>query len=227
MTIDSQFIPRKELESAIETIKNIGVEPHVINADILNYDDVTGNPPDRCYFCKKKIFLLLRDFSGSMGIEEILEGTNADDAGDYRPGKKALAELGIRSPLMEAGLTKQEIRQLSREAGISTWDRPPAPCLATRFPYGTRITEEGISRIEKAEELIHSMGIDIVRVRDHGNIARIEVPDIYLPKIIDRNHSGEIIVYFKELGFQYVTLDIQGYRMGSMNEVLVRDKING
>jgi uncharacterized protein len=157
------------------------------------------------------------------GIEYLVEGSNIDDEGDYRPGMKAVEELGVRSPLKEAGLTKAEIRVISKELHLPTWDKPASPCLATRIPYGQKITPERLIRVEQAEKFLHTLGIEILRVRDHGELARIEVIPEDMPLILEKENAGKIAAWLKKLGFTYVTVDLAGYRSGSMNESLKRE----
>ncbi len=179
-----------------------------------------SNPPERCYYCKKELFSKLIELAAQQKVNYVADGSNYSDMGDFRPGMKAASELGIRSPLQEAEFTKEEIRILSKEMNLSTWDKPSTTCLATRFPYGTEITREGLSKVEIAENFLMDLGLKQLRVRVHGDIARIEVPrsDMYI--FLNENISMKVIEKFKSLGYIYITLDIQGYRTGSMNESL-------
>ena len=180
------------------------------------------NPPDRCYHCKKALFRKLIAFAQANGLNAVLEGSNIDDDGDYRPGRRAIKELGIRSPLHDAGLTKGEIRELSKKLGLPTADKPSFACLASRFPYGERITAAGLERVEKAEQWLLDAGLGLtqLRVRSHGDVARIEVPPEAIARIAAR--AEEVAAALKGFGFAYVALDLQGYRTGSMNESLSR-----
>ena len=220
VTVRSPLIPRHELEDAVAFCRAEGIRHEIIDFDALAVPVVAANPPDRCYHCKKAIFGRILEFARTQGLAAVMEGSNTDDDGDYRPGRRAIAELGIRSPRREAGLSKADIRALSREMGLSTWSKPSFACLASRFPYGERITAAGLERVERAERWLREAGLDLeqLRVRAHGDMARIEVPPDDIARVAA--HAAEISTAFKEFGFAYVTLDLQGYRTGSLNEVL-------
>ncbi len=220
VTVRSQLIPRHELDEAAAFCRQEGIRHEIIDFDALSAPAVIANPPDRCYHCKKEVFGLISAFARTAGLAAVLEGSNLDDDGDYRPGRCAIKELGIRSPLHEAGLSKAEIRALSREMGLPTWDKPSFACLASRFPYGERITAAALERVEKAEQWLLDAGLGLkqLRVRSHGDLARIEVPPADIPRLAAR--AAEISAALKELGFAYAALDLQGYRTGSLNEVL-------
>ena len=219
VTVRSPLIPRHELDEAAAFCRQEGIRHEVIDFDALSAPAVVANPPDRCYHCKKEVFGLILAFARAAGLAAVLEGSNLDDDGDYRPGRRAIKELGIRSPLHEAGLSKAEIRALSREMGLPTWDKPSFACLASRFPYGERLTVAVLERVERAERwLREELGLTQLRVRSHGDLARIEVPPDDIPRLAAR--AAEIAAAFKGLGFAYVTLDLQGYRTGSLNETL-------
>ena len=221
VTVRSPLIPRHELDEAAAFCRQEGIRHEVIDFDALSAPAVVANPPDRCYHCKKEVFGLISAFARAAGLAAVLEGSNLDDDGDYRPGRRAIKELGIRSPLHEAGLSKAEIRALSREMGLPTWDKPSFACLASRFPYGERLTVAALERVERAERwLREELGLTQLRVRSHGDLARIEVPPGDIPRLAAR--AAEIAAAFKGLGFAYVTLDLQGYRTGSLNETLER-----
>ncbi len=220
VTAASEMHSGREFEGAGEYARILGVKHLVIHSDELDDEQFTSNPPDRCYLCKKGLARKLMEIARENSLLFVAEGSNQDDTADYRPGAAALAEFGIRSPLLEAGLTKKEIRRLSFELGIPTWNKPPQPCLATRFPYGTRITREDLSRIARAEELIAGLGFTQFRVRFHGDIARIEVIKEEFPRLMQQDTAEKIISGLKGLGFRYITADLEGYRMGSMNETL-------
>ena len=219
-TARSHSFPNRELDEATAFCRAEGVRHVVIDSEELDIPGFAENPPDRCYHCKKELFSKLLAFARDNGLAAVLEGSNIDDDGDYRPGRRAIRELGILSPLHEAGLTKAEIRVLSREMGLPTFDKPSFACLASRFPYGERITVRGLERVEKAEQwlLDAGWGLTQLRVRSHGDLARIEVPPADIPRLAAR--AAEIAAAFKDLGFAYVTLDLLGYRTGSMNEIL-------
>ena len=220
VTARSHSFPKRELDEATAFCRAEGVRHVVIDSEELDIPGFAENPPDRCYHCKKELFGKLLAFARDNGLAAVLEGSNIDDDGDYRPGRRAIRELGILSPLHEAGLTKAEIRVLSREMGLPTFDKPSFACLASRFPYGERITVRGLERVEKAEQwlLDAGWGLTQLRVRSHGDLARIEVPPADIPRLAAR--AAEIAAAFKDLGFAYVTLDLLGYRTGSMNEIL-------
>jgi len=173
---------------------------------------------DWCYYCKKRLFSMLIDLRNKHGLNNVIDGSNHDDTNDFRPGSRALLELGIRSPLQEAGLTKTDIRFLSRKLNLPTHNKPSSPCLATRFPYGMPITEEGLLRVNSAELFLAKYKINPLRVRDYGNTARIEVPKEKITLFLDRNMVNDIIKHFKTLGYSYISLDLEGYRTGSLNE---------
>jgi uncharacterized protein len=184
----------------------------------LKNPDFSSNPQDRCYHCKSELFGKLKGLADKEGIKWVADGTNIDDTKDYRPGRKAASNCGVRSPLLEAGLTKSEIRERSKERGLPTWDKPALACLASRLPYGEKITADKLNRVEEAEKFMHSMGFRLMRVRSHGNIARIELSPEELEKATQPDLRLKIITHFKKIGFVYVTLDLEGYRTGSMNE---------
>jgi uncharacterized protein len=217
VTAASETYPENEFDGALEYARIIGVRHITITTSELDDERFVSNPPDRCYFCKNELGKRLKEIAAEHSLRFVADGTNADDTGDYRPGAKALAELQIRSPLMEASLTKKEIQRLSRDMDIPTWNKPARPCLATRFPYGTPITRENLSRIARAEEILAGMGFTQYRVRFHGDIARIEVPKNDIPALLEDDTAVKVASGFKALGFLYVTVDLEGYRMGSMN----------
>lgn len=186
----------------------------------LEIEGFAKNPVNRCYFCKKELFTKVGEVAAKYGIKHVLDGSNLDDTGDYRPGMKAARELNVISPLKEAGLTKNDIRQLSKELNIPTWNKPSFACLSSRFPYGNEITVQKLSMVERAEQFLLDMGFRQLRVRHHGDIARIEVDPADRVKFFDLDVMDKVGNEFKAIGFKYVTLDILGYRTGSMNEVL-------
>ena len=219
VTARSATYPRSELEEARKTAKAFGVTHEEIDSDELQIDQFAQNPPDRCYYCKKELFSKLTEVAQRKGCHAVVDGTNVDDTRDHRPGRKAARELGIRSPLLEAGITKDEIRSLSRKMGLSTWNKGAFACLASRFPYGNPITEEKLRRVGQAEEVLRKAGFRQFRVRHHGTVARIEVAPEELPRFHDARFAAQIVRDFKKLGYTYVALDLEGYRTGSMNEL--------
>lgn len=216
VTIQSPYIPKWEIEEAKQLVAQLGVTFEILEAPII--DEIRHNPENRCYLCKKAVFSKIKDIAQREGYPYVIDGTNFDDIGDYRPGLKALAELNIKSPLLECQLTKQEIRDLSKELGLNTWDKPPYACLLTRIPYGNELKEEDFVKIEKAEKYMMARGFRAVRVRCHGNLARIEVDKKDKSKLFNAELLEEIAGKLKEFGFTYVTLDLEGYRVGSFNE---------
>lgn len=205
---------------AARIAEEVGGRHLVIETNELNDPEFRKNPPDRCYVCKKALFSRIVEFAKSEGLGTVVDGSNASDLDDYRPGMRALRELGIRSPLAEVGLTKSSIRRLAREMGMSNWDRPAATCLATRIPYGEEITLERLCRVDEAEEIILSLGFGQVRVRDHGEVARIEVEPGEVRRLTSDEIQPAAVSGLKKLGFRYVCADLEGYRTGSLNESL-------
>lgn len=220
VTINASMHTKKEIKEAIDYANEIKVKHTVLNVNDINIKEFIDNVPERCYFCKKKIFTQIIEISNKNKIINIADGSNIDDLSDFRPGMKALKELGIISPLKEAGLTKQEIRELSKMLNIPTWNKPSFACLASRIPYNHKITPEKLDMIEKSEEFIFKLGFKQFRVRHHGEIARIELQQNEILKFIESDASNKACKYLKSLGFNYVTIDLLGYRTGSMNEVL-------
>lgn len=221
VTARSSTYPVREFNEASEFIKKLDVKHIVIDSEELGIEGFSQNPVNRCYYCKKELFTKVRDIAVQNGIKYVADGSNLDDLDDYRPGLQALKELGIVSPLREAGLTKDEIRELSKEMALPTWDKPAFACLASRFPYGQEITGEKLSMIEKAEQFLLDCGFRQVRVRHHGEIARIEVARQERSRFFDLELMDKVHAKFTELGFRYVALDLRGYRTGSMNEGIV------
>ena len=219
LTVSSAAIPARELSEASEICAQYGIRHEIIEVNLLSIEGVRENPVTRCYLCKRRLFRMLLERAASHGIYTVADGTLADDTGDYRPGMRALEELRIRSPLLEAGLNKSEIRLLSKEFGLPTWDKPSYACLATRIPYGEPITAELLEMIEAAEQTLYAMGFRQMRVRVHcGNLARIEVPAEDLSRLFSMR--TQIVQAFQTIGFLYVSLDLQGFRSGSMNEAI-------
>jgi len=218
-----------EAANAIEGAATIGVPHLVISTQELEIPGFSDNPPERCYHCKRSLYGRLMDIARDNGLKTVIDGANADDSHDHRPGLKASRELGVRSPLAEAGLTKEEVRTLAHEWGLTGWDRPSSPCLASRFPYGDRITKEALVMVAEAEAYLHDLGLETVRVRHHGDLARIELVEEEVAHIMEESGVGEgagesmrrgIVLHLRGLGYRFVTLDLQGFRSGSLNEVL-------
>ncbi len=220
VTARSEIHASRELQAAEEIARRLGAKHIFIETHELADPKFSSNPPERCYSCKRGLFLRLNQVAAEYSLMQIVDGSNYDDLSQYRPGHKAAREYGVRSPLEEARLTKDDIRLLSREMGLTTWDKPAVPCLATRFPYGNEITMEGLRRVEKAEEFLYALGVGQLRVRDHGAVARIEVGSDDIPLLLREDVVEQVIHELTGLGYSYVTLDLQGFRSGSMDEVL-------
>lgn len=220
VTNTSEIHTLREKEDAVKFARDLNIPHMLIQGRELENPGFVKNSPERCYLCKKEIFSHLRQIAEKEGIPYVLDGENADDSDDYRPGSQATRELGVRSPLREAGLKKEEVRILSRHLGLPTWNKPALACLASRFPYGTEIDKKGLDQVDKAEEYLHSLGFSQVRVRHHGSIARIEVLPEEISRVLDPDLKGKIVKKLKDLGYTYVALDLTGYRTGSLNEML-------
>ena len=210
----------REREAARAIAEMLAVRLLQVDSDALDDTHVRHNQPDRCYHCKLHSFRLIRAVAREEGCTLIVEGCNVDDVDDYRPGMRAIRELGIESPLREAGLTKQEIRWLAREKGLPNWDEPAMACLASRIPYGREITADRLRRIDAAEEAVRAFGVRLVRVRDHGSVARIEVAPDAIARLLAPEAARALVARLRQLGFQHVALDLEGYRMGAMNASL-------
>ena len=218
-------VPERERGEAKAFCEEHGIRHFVCDADPLGEEHYRYNSPDRCYYCKKRIFTEIARIARENGITHVAEGSNTDDLGDYRPGLKAVEELGVKSPLREAGLTKADIRAISKVLGLPTWDKPSYACLASRFVYGEEITQEKLRMIDLAEQFLIDRGFPEERVRIHGRLARIEVTPRDIPRLAADGIREEVVKRFRELGFMYVTLDLQGYRVGSMNEMLGNKRV--
>ncbi|MBI4302125.1 MAG: ATP-dependent sacrificial sulfur transferase LarE [Chloroflexi bacterium] len=220
VTAASPTYPSHEVAAAVELAQKLGLHHRTIETCELEDPAFVANDPRRCYYCKRELFGRLREMADEAGLAWVADGFNADDLRDYRPGHRAGAELGVRSPLCEVGLTKEEIRLLSQRRGLTTWDKPALACLASRFPYGTSITEDILVRVAQAEEYLRQLGAHQLRVRHHNTIARIELDEESLALLMGPKTRADLVAKFRSLGYTYVTLDLAGYRTGSMNEVL-------
>jgi uncharacterized protein len=220
VTARSETYPESEVRAAARLARGLGVKHLLIKTAELENPKFAENSPLRCYHCKQELFSRLREIASARSIPYVLDGSNQDDRGDYRPGSRAGRELGVRSPLREAGLTKAEIRLLSKEIGLPTWDKPSLACLASRFPYFTAIERRTLLKVGRAEDIVRGLGLTQVRVRHHGEIARLEVRPDEFRKLITEKARAKLIAGLKKLGYAYITLDIEGYRTGSLNEPL-------
>ncbi|MBO5521576.1 MAG: ATP-dependent sacrificial sulfur transferase LarE [Eubacterium sp.] len=221
ITAKSSTFPERERNEAADFCKQHGIRHLILESEELDISGFRENPKDRCYYCKKELFTKIKELAAENGCAYVAEGSNMDDLGDYRPGLKAVDELGVTSPLRTAKLTKQEIRDLSQEFGLPTWDKPSFACLASRFVYGEEITAGKLSMVGRAEQLLLDLGFRQMRVRMHGNdMARIELLPEDIEKAVQPAIREKIVTSFKEFGFTYISLDLQGYRTGAMNEIL-------
>jgi uncharacterized protein len=220
VTALSPLYPERELSGVKKLIQALGARHRLIESNELEIPGFSKNPPNRCYYCKSKLFEELLSLAKEEGIAFVVEGSTLDDDQDHRPGRIAIQELGIRSPLKETGLTKAEVRELSKGLGLPTWDKPSFACLASRFPYGEEITEEGLRMVDEAEAFLFGLGFKQVRVRHYGNLARIEILKEEMVRLMDGSLREKVVGHLKEIGYRYITLDLQGFRSGSMNEVL-------
>lgn len=223
VTATSPTYPASELEEARKLANDFGVRHLIIDSNELLIPDFAENTEKRCYYCKSELFDIASAEAKKLGINHVADGSNTDDLNDFRPGRDAAIKLGIRSPLVEAGLSKDEIRELSRQMGLKTWDKPSFACLSSRFPYGTQITEERLYKVERCERFLKELGFRQFRVRYYNDTARIEVSPQELKGFLDDAKRLAIVKRFKEVGFTYITLDLQGYRTGSMNEVIKKE----
>jgi len=215
ITFNLPYTPGADVDDARTLAARMHVRHRIIEPQIP--DAITMNPPDRCYLCKRELFSALLRIAETEGLEYVLDGSNVDDLDDYRPGLRAVRELGVRSPLLDAGLTKQDIRDLSRAQGLPTWNKPAGACLLTRLPHGTSIVEEELQRIDRGEKFLRSLGFPAVRLRSHGTLARIELPPESIGVCLEPLLRDRINTRLKELGYDHVTVDLAGYRMGSLN----------
>jgi uncharacterized protein len=220
LTTTSPTMPDEDRQSALAMAELIGARHLVIESNELEIPGYAANPLNRCYLCKHNLFTVCEAKAAELRIDDIVDGLNLDDLNDYRPGMQAASEKRVRHPLVEAELTKAEIRDLSRAMDLPTWDRPASPCLSSRFPYGTTITPEGLAKVAAGEQLLHAMGFRVARVRYHGDVARIELEQREMPRIFESENRDYVDREFKKIGFRFVTIDLKGFRSGSLNEGL-------
>jgi len=222
VTAESASVPSQQRRMALELAAAYGFAHEIVTSRELERPEYRANPTNRCYFCKDELYRILVELAAARGFRTVVDGLNADDLGDFRPGRKAASEQGVRSPLMEAGLSKAEIRELSRRAGLPTAEQPASACLSSRFPYGMAITAEKLRIVDEGEERLRTLGFRVFRVRHHGDIVRLELGRDELPRALDPAMARQLAACFRSLGFRYVTLDLEGYRSGSLNEGLVQ-----
>jgi uncharacterized protein len=220
ITADSPSYPQRHRALALQTAREFGFNHEIIRTDEMARPEYRANPANRCYYCKHELYTHLASIARARGIPVIADGSNADDRGDYRPGRQAAREFGVRSPLDEAELTKAEIRELSRIAGLSTWDEPASACLSSRIPYFSEVTDEKLRMIERAETVLRDLGFRVCRVRHHDDIARLEIARDEMPRALEPAIADSIDRELRAIGYQHVTLDLRGYRLGSLNDAL-------
>jgi uncharacterized protein len=225
ITAVSASLPAADRAEAEETARQIGARHILIESGEFSDPEYLANTPERCYYCKKERFGKLSAYAEQHGYSTIIDGTNADDSRDFRPGRRAASMYNVRSPLAEVGLTKAEVRQMSRQLGLPNWDKPAAACLASRIPYGTRITPAVLAQVEHAESFLHELGLRQLRIRHHGQVARIEAESGDFPVVMD--NRGKILAELKSIGFTYIALDLAGFQSGSMNAALVKTAVDG
>jgi len=216
----SPSVSRVQRTEAAEIAKQFNYCFETIETNEIENPEYAANPSNRCYFCKSELYTKLSGIADERGISYVVDGTNADDVGDYRPGRAAAGEHDVRSPLVEFGMTKSEIRELSKLHGLPSWDKPASPCLSSRIAYGVPVTIERLSKVERGEEVLRQLGFEEFRVRVHGDIVRLEIAPAEMEKALNKPMAARLAVSFSKLGFKFVTLDLQGYRSGAMNEVL-------
>jgi pyridinium-3,5-biscarboxylic acid mononucleotide sulfurtransferase len=221
LTTTSPTMPDWDRRTALEMARQIGARHLVIDSNELDVPGYAQNPLNRCYLCKHNLFAVCEAKARELGIDEIADGLNLDDLHDYRPGIQAATEKRVRHPLVEAGLSKAEVRELSRELQLPTWDRPASPCLSSRFPYGTEITLEGLRKVEQSERVLHELGFRVARVRYHGEVARLEVESREIPRLMEAEVRERVDRELRQIGFRFVTIDLKGFRSGSLNEGIV------
>jgi uncharacterized protein len=221
ITADSPSYPDRHRQLALRIAREFGLRHELVQTAELDRPEYRANPVNRCYYCKQELYTTLSAVAEARGVRAIVDGNNADDRGDFRPGRAAAREFGVRSPLDEIDLTKAEIRELSRRAGLPTWDEPASACLSSRIPYQSEVTDEKLRMIERAEEVVRGLGFRVCRVRHHDDLARIEVGRDELPRALDPEVRDRIVAELTTIGYRYVTIDLRGYRLGSLNEGIV------
>ena len=220
ITADSPSYPDTHRQLALAIARDFGFKHEIIRTTELERPEYRANPANRCYYCKDELYSELAAMARQREVAVVIDGNNADDRGDYRPGRQAAREHGVRSPLDEADLTKDDIRELARAAGLASWDEPASACLSSRIPYGQEVTDERLRQIERAEQVLRDLGFRIFRVRHHDTVARLEIAKAEMPRALDPAINATLVASLKALGYQYVSLDLQGYRLGSLNEAL-------
>src|SRR5215207_2866249 len=220
ITGESASLPEYQRAEIDKVVEKFGFQHEVIHTEELENPGYRANNPDRCFFCKDELYTKLESVARSRGIKNIVDGSTVDDLGDYRPGRQAASQHAVRSPLIEAGLSKSEVRELSQRATLPTWDKPASPCLSSRIAYGTTVTIERLSKIDRGEEILRQFGFREFRVRHHDQLVRLEIAPAELDRALNKEVIEQLAKRFRELGFKYVTLDLEGFRSGSMNEVL-------
>ena len=221
LTTTSPTMPDEDRDSALAMARQIGARHVVIDSNELEIPGYAANPLNRCYLCKHNLFTVCEAKAAELGIDEIVDGLNLDDLHDYRPGMQAASEKRVRHPLVQAEMTKPDVRAVSHAMGLPTWDRPASPCLSSRFPYGTEITPEGLAKVAAGEKLLHSMGFAVARVRYHGDVARLELEQGEIARVFEPAIRDNIDREFKKIGFRFVAIDLKGFRSGSLNEDLI------
>jgi len=225
ITGQSASLPEYQRAEIEGVVQKFGFQHEVIQTEELENPGYRANNPDRCFFCKDELYTKLEAVARTRGVKSIVDGSTVDDLGDYRPGRRAASQHAVRSPLIEAGLTKSEVRELSRRATLPTWDKPASPCLSSRIAYGTTVTIERLGKVDRGEEILREFGFREFRVRHHDQLVRIEIAPAEMDRVLRKDLVAELARRFRELGFKYVTLDLEGFRSGSMNEVLDRPQI--